>query len=263
MAATSRRSTATLMIVLGIVGLPLRFAIPNTNAFWRIFGVAFAIGALVVIVWGVVLLVSSRKTTTAPVEATPPVSGTTPTPTDIDVTTEVSASSRANPADAFESRLDEAARDAIGRARSDIEEHGWHMVGVMGDGGDSAFIYTVGLMETYGHPELIVFAPSQEPEGMSGPLTGIVERIAAGESFEARTTHDGLFGRHPGSFRKVAAENYEDYFGVAAGYYRNFDFPALQVFWPGPEGHFPWTEGCPFTIIMNQTMLVEDGDFGE
>src|SRR5687768_9010194 len=40
---------------------------------------------------------------------------------------------------------------------ADVEEHGWHMIGIEADEEGPAFAYTIGLYETFGQPEVILF----------------------------------------------------------------------------------------------------------
>lgn len=47
------------------------------------------------------------------------------------------------------------------------------------DGTANGFLYTVGLWRTYQHPEILLLSPQWDPQGMAGPLTALVERIAA------------------------------------------------------------------------------------
>ena len=42
-----------------------------------------------------------------------------------------------------------------------VNENGWHCVNVIEDDGHSPWSYTIGLNETWGHPELIVIGRSR------------------------------------------------------------------------------------------------------
>jgi len=43
------------------------------------------------------------------------------------------------------------------KVRADVAEYGWHVVMVSGDEEGPGFAYSVGLKETFGHPEIIMF----------------------------------------------------------------------------------------------------------
>jgi len=149
-----------------------------------------------------------------------------------------------------EATLEELGKAAVERAAKDVEEYGWHGVAVSGEGSAPGFIFTIGLWRTYKHPEIILFAPSQDPQGMAGRLLAVAKRIAAGEKFETTKSYEGLFGRFSGTFRRVDPHWYVHYLGTAAAYYENFEFPAIQLFWPDSKGRFPWSND--FTPDLRQ-----------
>lgn len=158
------------------------------------------------------------------------------------------------PPDAAE--LEALGNEAVERARKDVEKFGWHFVLIPGEGG-SGFLFTIGLWQTWKHPEIIAFSPTDDPERIVGRFSAVAKRIAAGERFEPGKTYEGLFGDFPGAFRAVHADRYEDYLGTAAGFYQSFDFPVQQLFWPDREGRFPWETGFDQRIRGLQPLLYE------
>lgn len=42
----------------------------------------------------------------------------------------------------------------------DVQGHGWHVIGVEADNEGPAFAYSIGLYQTFGHPEVVVFGLS-------------------------------------------------------------------------------------------------------
>jgi hypothetical protein len=87
-----------------------------------------------------------------------------------------------------------------------VEEHGYLVTGV-GGGDPPHWTYTVGLLDRFGHPELIVAGPHCE---VAGALINLVGReIAEGRSFRAGDvltlpgdTGSARFGRvHPIQYR--------------------------------------------------------------
>ncbi len=147
-------------------------------------------------------------------------------------------------------------REAVERARRDVKRVGWHMVGVPGEGHTPGLVFTIGLWKTYHHPELLIVTP-RDPQAFDGNLTAMAERIAAGETFAAGKTYDGLFGTFAGSLRKVRSLWYPEYLGTALGFYETDDFPVLQLFWPDREGLFPWQSGFDPDLFGAQPLLDE------
>lgn len=146
------------------------------------------------------------------------------------------------------------------RVRRDVEVFGWHLLLVTGDVGEPAFLFTIGLWRSFRHPEIILFVPSHDPQDMAGNLQVVVERIRQGNTFRPEQIGEGLFGQFPGAFRPVAKLWYPLFLGTAMAFYDGDAFPALQLFWPDPDGRFPWEDGfaaglLPFQPLLHQTVL--------
>jgi len=151
----------------------------------------------------------------------------------------------------------EAAGDAaVERARADVEKFGWHFLLISGEG-SPGFLYTIGLWETYKHPEIILFAPEEDPRGMAGRLTAIVKQVEAGTVFEDGKEYPEMFGKYSGAVRRVHPQWYIPFLGTAAAVYMSFDFPAVQVFWPDADGRFPWKSGFNPELFSLQPILSE------
>ncbi|HVR11036.1 MAG TPA: DUF4262 domain-containing protein [Thermoanaerobaculia bacterium] len=153
--------------------------------------------------------------------------------------------------------LEDLGRKAVERARNDIERVGWHLLMVQGTEQGAGFVYTIGLWRTYQHPELVVFAPSQDPQDIEPQLRAMADRIAKGETFRAGTPYAGLFGTFRGSLRPVLPQWFASYLGTAGACYETFDFPALQVFWPDRQGRFPWESSYDVNLFRFQPILSE------
>lgn len=155
-----------------------------------------------------------------------------------------------------EQDIEALGRAAVERARRDVEAFGWHVVMVSG-GGDPGFLFTIGLWQTYGHPEIVLFAPSADPRGMAGRLQAVAERVKTGETFDTETLYEGLFGPYTGTFRPVAEGWYPYFLGTALAFYGGYDFPVLQLFWPDQSGHFPWDPDFTLALAPFQPLLHE------
>lgn len=155
-----------------------------------------------------------------------------------------------------QSEIEARGKEAVERAKRDIERFGWHWVAVPGEGGSPGFLFTIGLWKTYHHPELLLFAPG-DPQELSGGLTAMAKRIAAGETFSDKKTFEGLFGNFPGSLRRVDKSWYAEFVGTAMGVYESDDFPVLQVVWPDKNSLFPWQPGFDGDLFRVQPLLYE------
>jgi hypothetical protein len=158
-----------------------------------------------------------------------------------------------------EEDLDRLGREALERVKGDVARFGWHVVLISGDD-EPGFLFTIGLWQTYQHPEILLFAPSPDPAGMVGRLQAVAERISLGESFEPEVLHHNLFGEHAGVFQEVYQGWYPFFLGTAMAFYDGIDFPVFQLFWPDPKGLFPWDDLFdpdlfPFQPLLHETSV--------
>lgn len=145
------------------------------------------------------------------------------------------------------------------RILSDVEEHGFHIALYNGDGYSPSFAHTIGLYKTYGYPELICFGFSLEllhsvlwegkrlldKESMPNPDCGYPGFL---EGFDVR-------------FVTVDKGRYPDYFGYAGWFYKNWEFPALQIVWPDRQALYPWEAHFNPDWKAAQPLLDRDNDF--
>jgi Domain of unknown function (DUF4262) len=117
------------------------------------------------------------------------------------------------------------------------------------------FAYTVGLMFSQNHPELIILGLRQE-----GPkiILALVRMIKNGKSFKA----PGEFEIVPNfkiATRVVHPTQHEFYLGYAMGYCRENgrvgQLEAMQVFWPDKHGHFPFAREFDNSVHSLQPRL--------
>ncbi len=91
---------------------------------------------------------------------------------------------------------------------------------------------------------------------MLGPLLNAVgERVRAGARLEASQELSGIVAGASLALRPVAAKWIETFLGNAAWHYRREDLPVLQIFWPDPDGRFPWQEDADPTWRAEQPLL--------
>lgn len=117
---------------------------------------------------------------------------------------------------------------------SDIDAFGWHVVSVTGS---PQWAYTIGLLHSFGLPELIIFGLRTEVHKFI--LNGIAEALRDGE-----LTGDDVpvgVGSANLPFRMVSLDDgWKDGFPTFATWLYRFDeIPIRQVVWTDKEGRFP------------------------
>ncbi len=131
-----------------------------------------------------------------------------------------------------------------------IKKYGWHCLHVFpNQEGHTQFTYTIGLTETYGVPEIMLFG---FPHDRSHPiLSTCAALIKEGYRFETDTPHDNvLMADYNVIFKSAKPQCFEEYFGTAMRYYGTQKFEAIVMFIPDKKHHFPWKinyAGAPAT----------------
>ncbi len=138
---------------------------------------------------------------------------------------------------------------------ADIERVGWSVIQVNPDNGDDTeplFSFSVGLLQTFDHPEIIMIGLSHESAGAIINEIGFVvengERIKTGRVYEE-------FAGVPVAFVIVDKAHFKNYVGYAVWLYDGSDFPLLQCVWPLKSGHFPWDKGYDPAAARFQPLL--------
>jgi hypothetical protein len=138
-----------------------------------------------------------------------------------------------------------------------VREHGWFAASISDH--KPPFLYTVGLMQTYAHPEFIIFG--LEPANAHALFSELVREIRAGRSYaEAGVDTVNLGGEdHRFGFRRVHPTQHPLYLGFAMGFMTNIgrieELEAMQAFWPDSAGRFPFEAGCDLTVCQLQPRL--------
>lgn len=129
--------------------------------------------------------------------------------------------------------------------RQHIEEHGWSVLGItprVGDPGD-VFTYTIGLLDTFQHPEVLVSGPSR---GVAvGILNAIGDLIRGGRRFGPEDVSDEVLETVPVQFTLLPVDYYFEELGSLQRWRGARDFPALQCVLPDKNAVYPWAGGEP------------------
>ena len=122
---------------------------------------------------------------------------------------------------------------------TNVRDFGWHAVNVIEGDGYPPWTYTIGLYDTWNHPELILIGRSR------ATAHHILDNIATGldndQRLDLTEPSDTLIPGVSVRFIQVAGRYYSDYVGFARWYYRKRNFPVFQIIWPNHDGHYPWS----------------------
>jgi hypothetical protein len=119
------------------------------------------------------------------------------------------------------------------------------------------FAYTVGLIFTQKHPELIIFG--RDPDELSAILRCMIDQMRRGGSFVNPASYPIECADFPVATRPVHPSQHEYHLGFAMGHCTNNgrigELEALQVFWPDKAGRFPFDRGCDEAVWVAQPRL--------
>ena len=141
--------------------------------------------------------------------------------------------------------------------RQDVNDNGWHICIIAEDHLGPAFAYTIGLEESFGHPELVMFGldPGELGGLMHRILNVVGEMIKSGYSFSHGVQVDDILEGHPCAFRVVDLSHYSNHFGCGRWFHHGDDFRVLQMVWPDGESRFPWDDGFEEDLRWRQPLL--------
>lgn len=149
-----------------------------------------------------------------------------------------------------------AARDDQDRKLlADIEQYGWHVVGIEQDDEGPGFVYSVGLYHTFGHPEILVIGLAIDV--MFGMVNGVGELVRGGKRFEQLDESGDVVDGFNVTFRQVEVLRYDEYLGYARWFYKGDGFTVLQIVWPDSGHRYPWHSDYPVALRERQPVLSE------
>jgi len=136
-----------------------------------------------------------------------------------------------------------------------VERFGWHCISINDIG--PAFLYTIGLMKTFNHPEAIIFG--LEPDAGHSILSVLVSNLRDGSRYETAGKYDDVLDGFPVGVRPVHESHHETYLGYAMGFCHEIgrigELQAVQLFWPDRKGRFPFEPNCDLDVDNCQPRL--------
>lgn len=145
------------------------------------------------------------------------------------------------------------------RTKTHIEKFGLSVVMLQSTGYLPSFTYSVGLWQTYNHPEIICFG--LKTDLMHAIINDVADLIKKGEKIKSDLEYNNIFKDSIAVFLDVDKRSIGDYFGVAIDYYNSKGFPALQLIWTDRNNKFPWESDFQEDFKYFQPLLDRNADF--
>jgi hypothetical protein len=156
-------------------------------------------------------------------------------------------------------REDEIDQEAMKEIRASVEEHGWFVVLLESDGYLPHRAYTVGLNESFQHPDVIVHG--LELPVMEQCLHEVGLQAQAGKKVPLDKDVQGFLEGFQVRFLPVLQAHLSAQMTYATQFYGNDQFNALQLVWPDRKGYFPYQPGFYKKWRPLQKLLDRDDHF--
>lgn len=141
----------------------------------------------------------------------------------------------------------------MGKVSEDIKEYGWHVIKVLEDESGPGFGYSIGLFETFRHPEVAIIGLTPE---LTHDLINIIgELVRENKPLISSTFRSEILDNFDCYIIDVDENYYDEYFGQAINYYGNKQFPVMQCIYPTVKGIYPWQSEWPVEIKDIQPIL--------
>lgn len=121
---------------------------------------------------------------------------------------------------------------------SNIQLYGCHLVLIETNGYLPSFVYSIGLYQKFGHPEIICFG--LKTNIACRLINHACDLIKEGIVLQNNIRYSQFLQDYEIQFLSVSKDYYRNYVGNAGSYYGNFNFPLIQLLWPDKQHCFPW-----------------------
>jgi len=143
------------------------------------------------------------------------------------------------------------------RIVDDIARVGWHVLGVLAAEDYPPFTYSIGMMPTLGHPEIVIFGLDHKL--CATIINAMGKEIREGRSFREPGLYEGLIERFACKIRPVTPSSHAGHLGFAMWHQRHIGqinkLDAVQLLWPDKAGLFPDEPGCHPGLMAMQPLL--------
>lgn len=141
--------------------------------------------------------------------------------------------------------LDERERKLL----TDVQGHGWAVMGITQYGDLPGWAFTVGLWHTFRAPEVAMFG--LDVHDMQLWLNEIGDQVAAGNPPQPGERRSGVLDGHSLEWRPVDPSWYPELFGWAL-WFTAPPLPVVQAIWPDRDGLYPWEPGAGERCVRDQ-----------
>lgn len=131
------------------------------------------------------------------------------------------------------------------------------MIHVKAECAQPGWAYTVGLLESFGHPEMIVIGLNADTAHWL--LNECCQRIEKGARLAPEQRAEGLLEGVHCEFRAVSPTWVKELMGFAYWFYGTWDFPVLQCIYPDLKNRFPWEAEFDKAVWRHRQPLIFAG----
>ena len=135
-----------------------------------------------------------------------------------------------------------------------IETHGFQVTSVFDPKGKTPnFAYSIGIQQTLGRPEMIVFGV--RPRTAHHLISTYYEQAKSGHKLAAHRPHSGFSKKFAVFLQPVARRKCSRYMAGAEGFYGPLEYQAVQLVYPDKNGQWPWSLDSGSIFRSNQPLL--------
>ncbi len=147
----------------------------------------------------------------------------------------------------------------LNQTEEHIEKYGLSVVKIESTEYLPSFAYSVGLTETFNHPEIICFG--LRTELLHQLINDVAEIIRSEGKLNPNKEYYNVFENSRAKFLQIDKRNIEDYFGVAIKYFGSTEINGLQLIWTDRNNKFPWEDGFEEEFKFKQPLLDRNAEF--
>jgi len=135
----------------------------------------------------------------------------------------------------------------------DVNTVGWHIALVPPAGGHHGWAFSVGFVQTFDHPEVVIFGLPDDV--LRALLDTIGQHLRAGRAFRDGHEDASLAPPFRFVFRAVDSAWQPAVLPVASWFYRDRSFTSVQLFWPDRSHRLPWEADFDPDLSGHQPLL--------
>lgn len=142
---------------------------------------------------------------------------------------------------------------AVRTALADIADQGLHIHHVAETDTVPEHAFTVGMWQTWQHPEVIVFG--LPTEALHALLELTADEVDGGRRLVPGEKYDDFLSGYPIHVRAVPRALIARFLPLAGSLNGDAEFEVLQICWPDRRGRWPWDESVHDSVRHLQPIL--------